>query len=245
VLDSAGSQSAAMWAGTRRLLLLTSPSPLKFVQSRLSPAAQLSLAAAPHHNLAALVDDAAVAATDVLLAQAGGPAWDAAGFARLRDHVAGHLVEETAKVVADVVRVLDARRAADRALEDTPITTPQEARLDVATQLGRLVFPGFIAATGAARLPDLVRYLQGAVKRLERLPTQPGPDLDRMRSVHELEALYRARVDSIPRDRPLPAALREVPWMLEELRLSHFAQGVGVKGPVSAKRIRQAIATPA
>jgi ATP-dependent helicase HrpA len=245
VLDSPGTQASAMWAGTRRLLLLTSPSPLKFVQSRLSPAAQLTLAAAPHHNLSALVDDAAVAAVDVLLAQAGGPAWDAAGFARLRDHVAGHLVDETSRVVADVVRVLDARRTADRALEDTPITTPQEARLDVATQLGRLVFPGFIAATGAARLPDVVRYLQGAAKRLERLPTQPGPDLDRMRSVHELEALYRARVDSIPRDRPLPAALREVPWMLEELRLSHFAQGVGVKGPVSAKRIRQAIATPA
>jgi ATP-dependent helicase HrpA len=245
VFDAPATQAGAMWAGTRRLLLLNSPSPLKWVQSRLSPAAQLTLAAAPHHNLAALVEDAAVAAVDALLAQAGGPAWDEAGFGRLRDHVAGHLADETARLVDQPVAVLDARRAADRALEETPLSTPQEARIDMATQLGRLVYPGFIAATGAARLPDLVRYLAGAARRLERLPSQPGADLDRMRSVHELEALYRARVDGWPRDRPLPAALREVPWLLEELRLSHFAQGVGVKGPVSAKRIRQAISSPA
>jgi len=245
VFDSPATQAGAMWAGTRRLLLLTSPTPLKWVQSRLRPAAQLTLAAAPHHNLAALVDDAAVAAVDALMTEAGGPAWDEAGFARLRDHVAGHLAERTEAVVADVVAVLDARRGADRALEETPLTTPQESRIDVATQLGRLVYPGFVAATGAARLPDLVRYLEGAARRLERLPSQPGADRDRMRSVHELEALYRARVDGWPKDRPLPAALREVPWLLEELRLSHFAQGVGVRGPVSAKRIRQAIATAA
>jgi ATP-dependent helicase HrpA len=244
VFDAPTTQAGAMWAGTRRLLMLTSPSPLKWVQSRLSPAAQLTLAAAPHHNLAALVDDAAIAAVDALLAQAGGPAWDEAGFARLRDHVAGSLAEETARLVDQTVAVLDARRAADRALEETPLSTPQESRIDVATQLGRLVYPGFIAGTGAARLPDLVRYLDGAARRLERLPSQPGADQDRMRSVHELEALYRARVDGWPRDRPLPPAVREVPWLLEELRLSHFAQGVGVKGPVSAKRIRQAIGSP-
>jgi ATP-dependent helicase HrpA len=245
VFDAPATQAGAMWAGTRRLLLLNSPSPLKWVQQRLTPAAQLTLAAAPHDNLAALVDDAAAAAVDALLAQAGGPAWDEAGFARLRDHVAGQLADATARLVDEAVAVLDARRAADRALEEAPLSTPQESRIDVAAQLGRLVYPGFIAATGAARLPDLVRYLQGAARRLERLPSQPGADLDRMRSIHELEALHRARVDGWPKDRPLPAALREVPWLLEELRLSHFAQGVGVKGPVSAKRIRQAIQSAA
>ena len=67
-------------------------------------------------------------------------------------------------------------------------------------------------------------------------------DADRMRAIGELEAACRARLDAWPPGRPLPAALRDVKWMLEELRVSHFAQGLGVRGPVSSKRIRRAIA---
>jgi ATP-dependent helicase HrpA len=59
--------------------------------------------------------------------------------------------------------------------------------------------------------------------------------------VHELERAYRQRLESWPPGRPLPAALREVPWMLEELRVSHFAQALGVRGSVSAKRIRRTL----
>ena len=60
-----------------------------------------------------------------------------------------------------------------------------------------------------------------------------------MRAVHELEAAYARRLAAWPRGRPLPAALREVRWMLEELRVSHFAQALGTRGQVSAKRIRR------
>ena len=108
-------------------------------------------------------------------------------------------------------------------------------------QLARLVFPGFAARTGPARLPDVERYLAGAARRLERLPDATAVDRDRMRAVHELEQAYRARLDGWPRGRALPAAVREVPWMIEELRISQFAQGLGTRGPVSAKRIRRAL----
>ena len=59
-----------------------------------------------------------------------------------------------------------------------------------------------------------------------------------MRSVHELEAAYRERLERTP----VAPAVRDVPWLLEELRVSHFAQGLGVRGPVSAKRIRRLLA---
>ena len=113
----------------------------------------------------------------------------------------------------------------------------EEARMDVRRQLARLVPPGFIARTGAERLPDVERYLQGAARRLERLPDAAAVDRDRMRAVHELEDAYRRRLES----RTASDALREVPWMLEELRVSQFAQGLGTRGPVSAKRIRRAL----
>ena len=145
-------------------------------------------------------------------------------------------------MVDEVVRILDAAREVERRLEPlaaAPALAP--AREDVERQLRRLVYPGFVAATGAARLPDVERYLRAAARRLERLPNAPAPDLDRMRAVHELEAEHARRLAAWPPGRPLPAALREVPWMLEELRVSHFAQSLGTRGQVSSKRIRRAL----
>jgi ATP-dependent helicase HrpA len=243
VLDTPAAQARAMAAGTRRLLLLTIPSPLKPLGARLGPAAQLSLATAPHGSLRAVLDDAIVATVDALMAQAGGPAWDEAGFARLRGHVAGRLVPTTERVVDQVVAILDARRAVQRRLEaiaSVPALRP--ARDDVARQLGRLVFPGFAAATGTRRLGDVERYLRAAERRLERLPDAPAPDLDKLRAIAELEAAYRAKVEALPAGAPRPAALVEARWMLEELRVSQFAQALGVRGQASAKRVRKLLA---
>jgi ATP-dependent helicase HrpA len=239
VLDSHGAQAAAMAAGTRRLLRLTIPSPLRFVSGRLANAETLALAGAPHGGVDAVLEDALTAALDALVAEAGGPAWDEAAWRRLRDHVAGSLADRTLATVRAMVRVLDAARGVERALE--PLTAPQlqPARADVREQLRRLVRPGFATASGAARLGDLERYLQAARMRLERLPDVVPTDRDRMEAVHELERAYRARLEAWPKGRPVPAALREVPWLLEELRVSHFAQGLGVKGAVSSKRIRR------
>jgi ATP-dependent helicase HrpA len=99
------------------------------------------------------------------------------------------------------------------------------------------VYPGWIAATGAERVGDVERYLRAAARRLERLPNAVAVDRDRMSSVHELERLYRERLQATAR----PETLREVPWMLEELRVSHYAQALGVRGGASAKRIRRAL----
>jgi len=242
VLDTSQAQRSAMLAGTRRLLRLTVSPPLRTVSDRLGNAAKLALAGAPHGSVAAVLDDALEAALDGLIAEAGGPAWDEAAFVRLRDRVAGSLADTTASIVAQVVRVLDAARDVERALEPLGAPALQPARADVREELRRLVRPGFVAATGAARLADVERYLRAAVVRLERLPDAVATDGDRMRGVHELERAYRERLESWPRGRPLPASLREVPWMLEELRVSHFAQGLGVRGSVSSRRIRRVLA---
>jgi ATP-dependent helicase HrpA len=211
------------------------------VLDRLAKNAQLALAAAPHGSVRAVLEDAQTAAIDALVARAGGPAWDEASFRRLRDHVAGELADETTRIVGQTARILDASRDVRRRLEPLGAEAVAPARRDVEAQLGRLVGPGFVTATGVARLADLERYLQGAARRLERLPDNPARDLDRMRAINELEALYRRRLEQWPPGRPLPPALREVPWMLDELRVSQFAQGLGTRGPVSSKRIRRVI----
>ena len=238
VLETPAAQRASMRAGTRRLLLLTVPAPTKYVLDRLGNNVRLALSSAPHGGVAAVLDDVTVAAVESLMAEAGGPAWDEAGFARLRDHVAGNLADAVTDAVAVVVRIIDAAREVEARLEPLRAVPLQPARADVRAQLKRLVRPGFVAATGLARLPDVERYLRAAARRLERLPDATAVDRDRMNAIHELERTYRERLAA----NPGADGLREVPWMLEELRVSQFAQSLGTRGPISAKRIRRALA---
>jgi ATP-dependent helicase HrpA len=241
VLETPAAQRDEMQAGTRRLLLLASPGPQRYLRDRLDGAAQLALAAAPHGDAGAVAADIVAAAADALIAQAGGPAWDPAGFERLRAHVAGNLAERALEIAGQVVRILDLSRDVQVRLESLTAPALAPARADIAAQLSGLVYPGFVHEAGAGRLADLERYLQAMIRRIERLPNAPAPDRDRMRVVHELEHEYRRRLDAWPAGRPLSQPLSEVGWMLEELRVSQFAQGLGVRGPVSVKRVRRAL----
>lgn len=108
-------------------------------------------------------------------------------------------------------------------------------------QYEALLFPGFVTATGVARLPDLVRYLRGIARRLDRLAADPGRDGARMAQATQLAREYgefRAALPPARRDDGDVVAIR---WMLEELRVSLFAQTLGTAHPVSEKRILKAM----
>ncbi|MDO9354120.1 MAG: DUF3418 domain-containing protein, partial [Solirubrobacteraceae bacterium] len=104
--------------------------------------------------------------------------------------------------------------------------------------LGLLVHPGWIVGTGGARLPDVVRYLQGHVARLERAPSQIGVDRDRMRAIHELEDELAARAEALG-NAPWPQSLVDAFWLIQELRLVQLAPGVAARGGASAKKVRK------
>jgi ATP-dependent helicase HrpA len=108
------------------------------------------------------------------------------------------------------------------------------------------VRPGFVAEAGAARIADVERYLRAAAQRLERLPGALGAERDRLAVVAELEDLLAARLAARPDGERSPE-LAEVRWLLEELRVSLFAQALGTRrgaGPISAKRIRRLLDAP-
>ena len=236
-LESPEAQRLHMRVGTRRLLSLTVTSPVRLYQgSRLGNAASLALIEAPHASVQAVLEDAATAAITALMAE---PVWDEASFNRLRDHVAGNVADEMARIIANVVRILQAARDVRRRLDALPGVAAAEVRRDVAQQIGRLVFPGFITATGSRRLADVERYLRGAEWRLERLSKAAAVDRDRMRAIHELEDLYRRRLEELPSGSAIDTELAEVPWLLEELRISQFAQALGPRGQVTSRKIRR------
>jgi ATP-dependent helicase HrpA len=241
VLDSEPVQQEAMWRGTRRLLLLNLPSPRRTADRGLDNRARLALARAPHPSLAALLDDCAGCAVEALMAEHGGPAWDEAAFGRLLARVRQGYDAALGAVVAQVVRVLSAARDVDAALARPAPPAAVAAVADVRTQLADLVHPGFVTETGAARLADLTRYLAAAARRLEQASLDPARDRARMAEVSYVREQYQARLAALDSGRPLPPALEDVRWMIEELRVSLFAQALGTRVPVSEKRVLQAL----
>ena len=245
MFETEDEQRRAMWAGTRRLLLLASPAPAKQILGTLGNQQKLALSHNPHGSASALFDDCAECAVDKLMADAGGVAWTRDGFTRLHDHVRAELYDTMAHVVGMAERILTAWYSASTRLQSMTATAPapalEPALDDIAEQLESLIHPGFITETGYARLADLLRYIRAIDRRLEKLPDDPHRDAERMHVVHDLEDDYHDLLDRLPPGRRDDADVLRIRWMLEELRVSFFAQTLGTPYPVSEKRIRKAM----
>ncbi|RLK59135.1 ATP-dependent RNA helicase HrpA [Actinokineospora cianjurensis] len=241
MLDTATDQRAAMWTGTRRLLLLNVPAPTKFVIRSLSNQAKLALSHNPHGGVPALLADCVDAAVDHLMTGAGGPAWTEAGFTALRDSVRRSLNETTVDVLDRVRKVVLAWNEVQARLARTRGPIFVDPLRDIREQVAGLVFPGFVTATGVERLPDVERYLRAIDRRLDKLPERPDRDRAWMHTVQDLEDAYHGAVEDLrPSARETPE-VRAIWWMIEELRVSYFAQTLGTSGAVSDKRILKAI----
>ncbi|MGW7251463.1 ATP-dependent RNA helicase HrpA [Streptomyces decoyicus] len=242
LFDTEAEQLTAMWAGTRRLILLNIPSnPAKFAQGKLSNQHKLALSRNPHGSIAALFEDCVTAAADRLIAARGGPAWDEESFRKLFDAVRADLVDVTLKTIQQVQEVLAAWQACERRLKETTFPSLLPSLTDIKEQLAALIKPGFVTAHGAKRLPDLMRYLVAADRRLQQLPTHAERDRTRMAKVKEMQDEYAWLLEQFPQGRPVPAAALEIRWMIEELRVSYFAHALGTAYPVSDKRIVKAV----
>ena len=231
-------QDAAMGPGTRRLLRLSAPSPAKAVERALAPRARLVLGGNPDGSLSALLDDCADAAVAVLAPE---PVWTRAEFGGLRDRVADALVPTTLDVVARVEKALAAAHEVELALPAAPTPAQVGAIADVRSQLAKLLPSGFVAATGAAHLTDLARYLTAVGRRLDRLPHGIDADRERMRRVHAVQDAYDELRLALSPARAAAADVRDIAWMIEELRVSLWAQQLGTARPVSEQRIYRAI----
>ncbi len=241
LFETRAQADAAMLRGTRRLLLLQVPSGARAVASRLPVSAKLAMSRHPYSSTDALLDDCAAAAADQVITEAGGPAWDEAGFARLLEAAREALATRTADVVALVARALGEAHQVEASLAATPSPPVRAAFADLRAQLARLVHPGFVAETGAGRLPDLVRYLRGMSRRLEKMPEALGRDAERTAVVQGVSQDYQQTLADLPPARRDDPDVRDVRWMIEELRVSLFAQTLGTSGPVSERRIEKAL----
>ena len=230
-------QAVAMQQGLRRLLLLNVPSPIKYLHEKLPNKAKLGLYFTPFGRVLDLIDDCIACAVDKLIADFGGFVWDEAGFEKLRDFVRENLNEVTVDIAQKVEQILSLNHALNQRLKGKMDFTMAFAFSDIKAQLSGLIYPGFVQKSGYDRLPDLQRYLQAVDKRIDKLAQDVNRDRAAMLRVEQVQQAYQQLLAKLPKSKPISDEIAEIRYMIEELRVSLFAQQLGTKYQVSDKRI--------
>jgi ATP-dependent helicase HrpA len=237
LLATPAEQADAMWAGVRRLLLLNLPSAGRLLRPLLTSQATVAVKGGPYDTPAHWAQDCLTCAVDQLMEQAGTQVWDGVAFEALLAVTRDNLYAGLTAVAEASLLILGTLRSVRIALVRVPDKFESSAA-DVEEQVDRLIYPGFVTGVGAGRLSDVHRYLQAIERRLEQLPENAERDRRRMAAVRRLEDEHDRLREALPDS----ASLMEVAWMLQELRVSLFAQALGTRGKVSEKRIAQALA---
>jgi ATP-dependent helicase HrpA len=221
-------------AGLRRLFALALREPIRFFERNIPDLQRLSMAYAPFGSTDDLKRDLVAALLErACLAQplpADSQAFEArVAEARARVTLVGSEVARTLSAIltehAAVVRKLAASKSFT------------QAHTDMTQQLAAMLGPRFVVELDSARFGHLQRYLKACTARLDKLRADPARDTQRMAELMPLLTHFnRARAALKGRYDP---RLEEFRWLLEELRVSLFAQELRTPMPVSVKRLQK------
>ncbi|ASI90900.1 ATP-dependent RNA helicase HrpA [Vibrio mediterranei] len=234
-------QEQVMKEGQRRLLLLNVPSPIKYLHTNLPNKSKLGLYFNPYGKVLDLIDDCISCGIDKLIEGQGGLVWDADKFEQLKEYVRGELGDTVVDIAQQVETILTTAFNINKKLKGRVDLTMAFALSDIKAQIEGLIFKGFATECGWKRLPDILRYLKAIEKRMEKLPIDPNRDRMHMLKVESVTQDYKELLNKIPKGMKIPENVKEIRWMLEELRVSYFAQQLGTPYPVSDKRVLNAI----
>ncbi|WP_149359900.1 ATP-dependent RNA helicase HrpA [Lolliginicoccus suaedae] len=242
VLPTRAAQVAGMRAGTRALVAHALGPVPKSVMQGLSTPQRLSLNAAPGGGAGPLLEDCRGCAIDALVAEYGGVAWDADEFADLLAWLRPRIASRSRQVLSLVVPVMEEAQALAVELDGAPRdAVSAEAVEDVREQLAGLIHAGFVTECGMGRLPHLARHLLAARKRIAALPGSARREARGMAALDRVYGELDRVLGGLPSDARASEPVVAVHWMIEELRVSLFAQAVGTAGPVSEQRVLAAI----
>ena len=236
VFDEPAAAASRHRAGLRRLLALQLKEPLKYLEKNIPDLPRMAVA---YMALGGSADELRAQIVDVALDRAflAEPLpTDAAAFAKRLDEGRTRL-NLIAQEVARLAGIVLAEHAtAARKLKDT--RPAKEVADDVAAQLARLCPKRFLVDTDYAALQHLPRYLKAVTARLDKWRADPARDAARLAELRPIEQRYLRRIAELKG--AADARLEAFRWLLEELRVSLFAQELRTPQPVSAKRLEKA-----
>ncbi|EPW4452487.1 ATP-dependent RNA helicase HrpA [Vibrio vulnificus] len=234
-------QNSAMQAGQRRLILLNVPSPIKYLHANLPNKSKLGLYFNPYGKVLDLIDDCIACGVDKLIEEQGGLVWEPEKFEALKEHVRAELGDTVVDIAKQVETILTTAFNINKKLKGKIDFTMAFALSDIKAQIEGLIFKGFATECGWKRLPDILRYMKAIERRMEKLPIDPNKDRLHMLKIESVVKDYKELLNKIPKGLAVPENVKEIRWMIEELRVSFFAQQLGTPYPVSDKRVKNAI----
>ncbi len=221
-------------AGLRRLFALQLKEPLKYLEKNIPDLQRMAAQFMALGTLEDLRDQIIAVAMDRAFLGEPLPA-DAKGFASHLEEGRARLNLIAQEVARAVASVLLEHANAQRKLKDSK--PPKEIADDAAAQLQRLVGKRFVIDTPWAALNHLPRYLRALVMRLDKVRADPARDLQRLAELRPIEQRFQRRIADARG--ATDARLDEFRWLIEELRVSLFAQELRTPQPVSVKRLEK------
>ena len=233
----------AMLAGVSRLILLNIPSPLKYLQEKLPNKAKLGLYFNPFGSIADLLQDCIHGACVFLVKQylqnnklIHIPRTEH-DFTLVKDFVRAEISDTVLSAAIKVEQALSLRHDIAKKLKGSVPLNVIQSHGDIKQQNELLVFKGFVSDSGIEKLDDIIRYLKGILRRLEKLPIDPNQDRLKLIEVDKAVDKYNSVLSTQRKDKPIEQDILATKWMIEELRISLFAQNLGTAQPISLKRI--------
>jgi len=249
LVADAAEQARLSRRGVRRLLALSSPSPASYIREHLSNQEKLLLSAGPYRTPDEAIADVSLAVADRVIRRHApdGLVWRSVDFEAIANDYAAALIDEIYGGIALTARVLDGARLARKAIDAAKSLQVLSQVTDAQAQLNGLVWAqgqgrGFVSAAGLTQLERLPVYLEGIRVRMTALGANAGRDRAWQNESDRALALYAEAGGTIPPAPDAPQHLIDARWMIEELRISLFAQQLRTAGPVSIQRLQKLLA---
>ena len=235
VFDEPEVAAARHRAGLSRLMALQIKEPLKYLEKNIPDLQKMAAAYMGLGTLEELREQIIALALDRAFLAEPLPT-DEAGFRRRIEEGRSRLTLIAQEVARLAGQLLAEHGSAQRKLKDS--RPPKEVADDIQAQLQRLMPKRFMLAAPYAQLQHMVRYLKAVTLRLDKLKADPARDAARLAELRPLEQRWLRRLSELKGAGD--ARLDEYRWLLEELRVSLFAQQLRTPQPVSAKRLDRA-----
>lgn len=236
LFESEDEADRQMWQGQKRLIMLSIPSPLTYLESKLPNKAKLAMYFNFVGNVKTLIDDLESLALDEIIEQKGGPSWDKKGFDELVEIAKANIYDRVLEIAKKCESILLKANEVRKKLKGRLDFATAYAYSDMGGQLNRLIFKGFATSAGSTYFNHIERYLDAMLRRIEKVPQDPNRDLMLLNKVKSCEDNYESLLGMFA-GKAIPRDVHEIKFMLEELRVSYFAQSFKTLYPVSDKRV--------
>ncbi len=219
------------------------------ITTRWNARESLALAASPYSDTSSLVSDMQLTATRNIAdrwarenKQPLGKLRTESAYRELKSYARERTEDETLRIAQIAARALEAWGEVESALRTHKHISLIATTSDVREAVEQLIYRGFISSTPEEYLPDLPRFLRAAAHRIEKAVSNPSGDdalAWQVRDAEELLAHAHAQAAAMQYDPERAATLERVRWLIEELRVSLFAQQLGTRVKVSPQRIHK------